>query len=86
MQFITRAQGRAVAHRGHRGYRVLSRDVDDSKRSNEWYTPPRVFDAMPGVAFDLDVASPGREIVPWIPAREHITSGSLERNGLASYG
>jgi hypothetical protein len=47
--------------------------------SIEWYTPPFIFEAMPGVLFDLDVASPGRHIVPWIPAPEHIISGSLER-------
>jgi hypothetical protein len=46
--------------------------------SDEWYTPPYVLDAL-GCAFDVDVASPGREITPWISAAEFITSASLER-------
>lgn len=40
--------------------------------TSEWYTPKYVFDAM-GVEFDMDVASPGRAVVPWIPAARHIT-------------
>lgn len=44
--------------------------------TDEWYTPPHVFEAM-GVQFDLDVSSPGHRVVPWIPARLHITSSSL---------
>ena len=35
--------------------------------TDEWYTPPRVFDAL-GCSFDLDVASPGQEVTPGIPA------------------
>lgn len=46
--------------------------------SDEWYTPPHVFDAM-GVSFDLDVSSPGHNVVPWIPAARYLTAGSLER-------
>lgn len=38
----------------------------------EWYTPVRVFEALQ-CEFDLDVASPGREVVPWIPAARHLT-------------
>ena len=45
--------------------------------TDEWYTPPHVFDAM-GKLFDMDVASPGSDVVPWIPAREVITERSLE--------
>lgn len=45
--------------------------------TDEWYTPPWIFEAL-GVEFAADVASPGAAVVPWIPAREHITSGSLE--------
>lgn len=41
-------------------------------KTDEWYTPPHVFEAM-GVTFDLDVASPGREVVPWVPAAYAIT-------------
>jgi hypothetical protein len=38
----------------------------------EWFTPAYVFMAM-GCTFDLDPASPGRDVVPWIPARHHFT-------------
>jgi len=44
--------------------------------SDEWYTPPRVFEAL-GCAFDIDVASPGQHATPWIPARHFILSDSL---------
>ncbi len=44
--------------------------------TDEWYTPPHVFEAM-NVRFDMDVASPGPAIVPWVPAPVHIQSGSL---------
>lgn len=40
--------------------------------SNEWYTPRCVFDVL-GIEFDLDPCSPGADIVPWIPAKEHFT-------------
>ena len=46
--------------------------------SVEWYTPEYIFDAL-GLAFSLDPASPGAEIVPWIPAMHHYT---YEDNGL----
>jgi len=36
----------------------------------EWYTPPSIFEAL-GLSFDLDPCSPGKEVVPWIPARTH---------------
>jgi hypothetical protein len=45
--------------------------------SDEWYTPPIVFDAL-GCEFDMDVASPGREVTPWIPAGHFITAASLD--------
>lgn len=44
--------------------------------TDEWYTPPHVFEAL-GVMFDLDVASPGASVTPWVPARRVITDGSL---------
>lgn len=44
--------------------------------TDEWYTPPHVFNAM-DANFDIDVASPGGEITPWIPARQFITADSL---------
>jgi len=40
--------------------------------SKEWYTPRGIFDAL-GLEFDLDPCSPGAEIVPWIPAKRHLT-------------
>lgn len=46
--------------------------------SDEWYTPEHVFQAM-SVRFDLDVASPGHNVVPWIPADHAYTAGALER-------
>ncbi len=38
-------------------------------QSNEWYTPPKVFDKLQ-TTFDLDVAAP-KGGVPWIPATDH---------------
>ena len=46
--------------------------------SKEWYTPPTIFNALK-LSFDLDVASPGAAVVPWIPAARHLT---LNENGL----
>lgn len=46
--------------------------------SKEWYTPRYIFEHL-GVDFDLDPCSPGRDIVPWIPARTHYT---VRDNGL----
>lgn len=40
--------------------------------SKEWYTPKHIFEAM-GLHFDMDVCSPGKDIVPWISADKHIT-------------
>jgi len=48
--------------------------------SKEWYTPQFIFDAL-GIEFDLDPCSPGKEIVPWIPARHHLT---IEEDGLTA--
>jgi hypothetical protein len=42
--------------------------------TDEWYTPPRVFDAM-GTQFDLDVAAPAGGCA-WIPARTFYSKGS----------
>jgi hypothetical protein len=39
----------------------------------EWYTPPAVFTAL-GITFDVDPCSPGAWVVPWIPARIHLTT------------
>lgn len=47
--------------------------------TNEWYTPPHVFDAL-GCRFSTDVASPGANITPWIPATRFVKIGALERD------
>lgn len=44
--------------------------------TDEWYTPPHVFEAM-GVRFDMDVASPGAHVTQWIPAYVFIERNSL---------
>jgi hypothetical protein len=44
--------------------------------SDEWYTPPHVFAAL-GARFDMDAASPGREVVHWVPADRHFIADSL---------
>ena len=46
----------------------------------EWYTPRQIFDAL-GLEFDLDVCSPGADIVSWIPADRHLT---IMEDGLKS--
>jgi len=55
-------------------------DPDDETSTTEWYTPPEIFEAME-TDFDLDVCSPGAEIVPWIPAKRHLTKRD---NGLVA--
>lgn len=47
----------------------------------EWYTPRWIFDAL-NVNFNLDPCSPGAEIVPWIPAKKHLT---IVQNGLTAH-
>jgi DNA N-6-adenine-methyltransferase (Dam) len=44
--------------------------------SGDWRTPAYVFEAL-GCEFDVDVASPGAERTPWIPARFFIVHDSL---------
>ena len=46
--------------------------------SDDWYTPPWIFDGL-GLTFDLDVASPPGG-VPWIPAARFF---DIDDNGLA---
>jgi hypothetical protein len=46
-------------------------------KTDEWFTPPSVFEKL-GCEFDMDVASPGRYVTPWISARTFITKDSLE--------
>jgi hypothetical protein len=45
-------------------------------KTDEWYTPQHVFDAL-GCRFDMDVASPGHSVTPWIPADKFILHDSL---------
>jgi len=47
--------------------------------TDEWYTPPHVFNAL-GCSYDMDVASPGKSVTPWIPAVEFITADSLSKD------
>jgi hypothetical protein len=58
--------------------------------SSNWRTPRKTFDQLgfdrpnqPG--FDTDVASPGKEHVLWLPAKQHITKDSLQISW-ASFG
>lgn len=46
--------------------------------AEEWYTPREIFTAL-GMEFDMDVCSPGKGVVSWIPARKHLTKSE---NGL----
>lgn len=46
--------------------------------TDEWYTPPQIFDAL-GCRFDMDVASPGADVTPWIPAASFITNDGLRK-------
>lgn len=43
-----------------------------ANESKEWYTPKPIFDAL-RLRFELDVCSPGADVVPWIPAEKHLT-------------
>jgi hypothetical protein len=52
--------------------------IDEDDTTAEWFTPKYIFDDL-GCQFDLDPASPGEKIVPWIPADHHYTSRGLER-------
>lgn len=44
--------------------------------TDEWYTPPSIFRAL-GCSFDADVASPGKEKTPWVPAVNFVERESL---------
>jgi hypothetical protein len=46
--------------------------------TNEWYTPKHIFEAL-GCTFDMDVASPGQAVTPWLPSKSFITEHSLTR-------
>ncbi len=51
--------------------------VADNLNSDDWYTPPWVFNGL-NIRFDIDVASPEGG-VPWIPADTYFTEND---NGL----
>lgn len=46
--------------------------------SKEWYTPRYIFNAL-GLTFDVDVCSPGLDVVPWVPAVRALT---IDQDGL----
>jgi DNA N-6-adenine-methyltransferase Dam len=52
--------------------------IDEADTTTEWFTPKYIFDTL-GCRFDLDPASPGAEMVPWIPADHHYTTNGLDR-------
>lgn len=56
---------------------------ESAGESNEWYTPPHVFEAL-GLRFDLDVAAPVDRSHVCVPADRFITADSLAQdwNGL----
>ena len=53
--------------------------IDEEETTSEWHTPKYIFDAL-GCHFDLDPASPGRNVVPGIPTYHHYTANGLERD------
>lgn len=46
-------------------------DRRTSRSSDEWYTPPSLFEVL-GLTFDLDPAAPSGG-VPWVPAARYFT-------------
>ena len=46
--------------------------------SDDWFTPRYIFTAL-GCEFDMDVASPGPHVVPWIPASRWWSEAGLDR-------
>ena len=46
-------------------------DLIDNGTSDDYYTPPFVFEAL-GIEFDMDVCAPAGG-VPWIPAKQSLT-------------
>ena len=45
-------------------------------KSDEWYTPAYIFDAL-GAVFDLDVAAPDRTSAPWFVDAARRSDASL---------
>lgn len=50
---------------------------EEAGKSNEWYTPKHIFDAL-GCEFDTDVASPIDRKYCHVPAHRFVTQGSLD--------
>lgn len=46
-------------------------DLRDEGSTDEWYTPPEIFESL-GIGFDLDPAAPPGG-VPWVPASRHFS-------------
>lgn len=61
-----------MAERGARAGGVNGHYLPNGGESVEWYTPPRVFDAL-GLRFDLDPCSPAGGL-PWVPAERHYSA------------
>lgn len=61
-------------------YKVNNGFAHESAKNKtvEWYTPRYIFDAL-GIQFDLDPCSPGKDVVPWVPATDCYT---VEQDGL----
>lgn len=53
---------------------------DRTEGSEEWYTPPFIFERL-GLTFDLDPCHPVGDPLPWVPARTRMT---IEDDGLAT--
>jgi hypothetical protein len=54
----------------------MAKHEQSAGKTDEWYTPSHVFQAL-GCIFDDDVASPGGHLTQWIPAKRFITRDSL---------
>lgn len=63
---MTMPERSAVSTRGQRGRGMGGHSVPGGGLSNEWYTPPGIFDAL-AIDFDLDPAHPSDRL-QWIPA------------------
>ena len=58
---------------------AIGHELVDHGTSDDYYTPPHIFEAL-GVTFDMDVSAPPGG-VPWIPARRSI---DVIQDGLAT--
>ena len=58
---------------------AIGHDLIDHGTSDDYYTPPHIFEAL-GLTFDMDVSAPPGG-VPWIPARRSI---DVIEDGLAT--